>query len=189
MSLPATIAGADWLAEPGLQKLLAVLSQNGEQARVAGGAVRNTLLGEPVTDIDIATTCLPDETSARATAAGFHAIPTGAEHGTITVVARGRPHEVTTLGPMSRLSAATRASSSAATGSATPNAATSPSTHSMPRPMARSSISSAGSRISKHARCVSSAMPKNASARTTCASCVSSASSPGTATAGPTPRG
>jgi poly(A) polymerase len=93
----ATIAGADWLSEPSLQKLLTVLSQDGEQARIAGGAVRNALLGEPVADVDIATTNLPDETIRRAKAAGFRAVPTGIDHGTITVIADGKPYEVTTL--------------------------------------------------------------------------------------------
>lgn len=88
---------ADWLASPALQELLAVLCAGGEEARVAGGAVRNTLLGQPVTDIDIATTVTPQQTIRRAEAAGFKAVPTGAEHGTITVVARGVPFEVTTL--------------------------------------------------------------------------------------------
>ncbi|MCR5855588.1 CCA tRNA nucleotidyltransferase [Mesorhizobium sp. J428] len=93
----ASVASAAWLAEPSLQKLLAVLSEGGEQARVVGGAVRNTLLGEAVTDIDIATTTLPDETVRRAQAAGFRTFATGIEHGTVTVLADGRPHEVTTL--------------------------------------------------------------------------------------------
>ncbi|TIT16444.1 MAG: CCA tRNA nucleotidyltransferase, partial [Mesorhizobium sp.] len=59
--------------------------------------VRNALLGQPVADVDIATTCLPDETIRRAEAAGFKAVPTGIEHGTITIVAGGKPFEVTTL--------------------------------------------------------------------------------------------
>ena len=60
MSGTVSIAGkADWLSNKHLQRLLSVLSQDGEEARVAGGAVRNTLLGQPVTDIDIATTTLP----------------------------------------------------------------------------------------------------------------------------------
>lgn len=88
---------ADWLAAPALQKLLAVLSEGGEEARVAGGAVRNTLLDQPVTDVDVAATVLPEETVRRAEAAGFKAVPTGAEHGTITVVVHGVPFEVTTL--------------------------------------------------------------------------------------------
>ena len=88
---------ADWLDDPALQRLLGVLSEGGEEARVAGGAVRNTLLGEPVGDIDIATTTLPGETVRRAEAAGFRAVPTGFDHGTVTVVANGVGHEVTTL--------------------------------------------------------------------------------------------
>ena len=77
--------------------MLGVLSEGGEQARIAGGAVRNALLGEPVADVDIATTTLPDETIRRGEAAGYKAVPTGAEHGTITLIAAGRPYEVTTL--------------------------------------------------------------------------------------------
>ncbi len=93
-----TLAGrTDWLEGADLQRLLAALSEGGEEARIAGGAVRNALLGEPVTDIDVATTTLPDETVRRGEAAGFRAVPTGAEHGTITLIAGGRPYEVTTL--------------------------------------------------------------------------------------------
>lgn len=98
MSGGVSIAGsAAWLADGVLQRLLDVLSSGGEGARVAGGAVRNALLGEVVRDIDIATTCLPDEVVRRAQAAGFRTVPTGYEHGTITVVADGRAFEVTTL--------------------------------------------------------------------------------------------
>lgn len=95
--MSASIADAPWLKDKALQSLLAILSADGEEARIAGGAVRNALLGEPVTDIDIATTCLPDETERRAAEAGFKPVPTGKAHGTITVVVKGRPFEVTTL--------------------------------------------------------------------------------------------
>jgi poly(A) polymerase len=88
---------AAWLREPSLGELLAVLDRAGEEARVVGGVVRNELLGEPHGDIDIATTALPAEVIDRVQAAGFKAVPTGIEHGTITVVAAGRPYEVTTL--------------------------------------------------------------------------------------------
>ena len=64
---------------------------------MVGGAVRNALLGEPHGDIDIATTALPDEVMRRVEAAGFKAVPTGIEHGTVTVVVDGQPFEVTTL--------------------------------------------------------------------------------------------
>lgn len=98
MSDRITIAGkADWLGEKHLQRLLAVLGEGGEEARIAGGAVRNALIGKPVADVDIATTTLPPETIRRAETAGFKAVPTGIDHGTITIVAGGRPFEVTTL--------------------------------------------------------------------------------------------
>ncbi|TIX75826.1 MAG: CCA tRNA nucleotidyltransferase, partial [Mesorhizobium sp.] len=98
MSGRVSLAGkADWLGEKHLQRLLAALANGGEEARVAGGAVRNALIGQPVADVDIATTTVPDETIRRAEAAGFKAVPTGIEHGTITIVAGGKPFEVTTL--------------------------------------------------------------------------------------------
>jgi poly(A) polymerase len=76
---------------------MAALNRDGEEARVVGGAVRNALLGEPIGDIDLATTASPQEVSRRATAAGFKPVPTGIEHGTVTVVIDSRPFEVTTL--------------------------------------------------------------------------------------------
>lgn len=98
MSGGVSLAGrAEWLGDKHLQRLLAALADDGEEARIAGGAVRNALIGQPVADVDIATTCPPDETIRRAEAAGFKAVPTGIEHGTITIVAGGKPFEVTTL--------------------------------------------------------------------------------------------
>lgn len=88
---------AAWLRAAPLGDLLGTLDRAGEEARVVGGAVRNALLGEPLGDIDIATTAHPDEVIRRVEAAGFKAVPTGIEHGTVTVVAAGRPFEVTTL--------------------------------------------------------------------------------------------
>jgi tRNA nucleotidyltransferase/poly(A) polymerase len=88
---------ADWLRHGALAALLALLDRDGEEARVIGGAVRNTFLAEPPGDIDIATTATPEVVTARAEAAGFKAVPTGIDHGTVTVVVEGRPHEVTTL--------------------------------------------------------------------------------------------
>jgi poly(A) polymerase len=88
---------ARWLRERPLAPLLAVLGRDGEEARVVGGAVRNTVLGEPHGDIDIATTALPEEVIRRVEAAGFKAVPTGIEHGTVTVITNGHPFEVTTL--------------------------------------------------------------------------------------------
>src|SRR5262249_24447283 len=78
-------------------RVAAALDRDGEEARVVGGAVRNALISEPHGYIDIATTMLPPEVIRRVEAAGFKAVPTGIEHGTVTVIAAGRPFEVTTL--------------------------------------------------------------------------------------------
>ncbi|RYE35188.1 MAG: CCA tRNA nucleotidyltransferase [Hyphomicrobiales bacterium] len=88
---------ARFLAQPVLARLLQALDGEGEETRVVGGAVRNLLLGEPASDIDLATTALPEETIRRGRAAGFKAVPTGIEHGTVTLVADGTSFEVTTL--------------------------------------------------------------------------------------------
>jgi tRNA nucleotidyltransferase/poly(A) polymerase len=88
---------AAWLKDRPLSDLLSVLDRDGEEARVVGGAVRNTLLGLPHGDVDVATTAVPREVMRRAEAAGFKAVPTGFDHGTVTVVIEGRPFEVTTL--------------------------------------------------------------------------------------------
>ncbi len=95
-TLPS-LANASWLSELRLQAVLAVLNDAGGAARVAGGAVRNALLGVPVADVDIATTLTPHDVIARCTAAGFGVHPTGIEHGTVTIVNQYMPFEVTTL--------------------------------------------------------------------------------------------
>jgi poly(A) polymerase len=86
-----------WPHTGGLVKLLDVLDRDGEEARVVGGAVRNALIGAPVHEVDIATTAVPDGIVRRVSAAGMKAVPTGIEHGTVTVVTGGHPFEVTTL--------------------------------------------------------------------------------------------
>jgi poly(A) polymerase len=88
---------AAWLKHGEVARLLALLDRDGEEARVVGGAVRNTLLALPVDEIDVATTALPEEVMRRVTAAGGKAIPTGIEHGTVTAIVDHRPVEVTTL--------------------------------------------------------------------------------------------
>jgi poly(A) polymerase len=93
---PRRLTGG-WLREGPVPRVLAVLDTDGEEARVVGGAVRNALLGAPLGDVDIATTALPEEVIRRVEAAGFKAVPTGIEHGTVTVIAERRPFEVTTL--------------------------------------------------------------------------------------------
>lgn len=96
MTLPQARIAA-FLARPALSRMLAVLEGDGEQARVVGGAVRDLLLDEPVGDVDLATTALPEVTMQRGREAGFKVVPTGLEHGTITLIVEGAPFEVTTL--------------------------------------------------------------------------------------------
>ena len=87
----------EWLSHPGTQALCAALAAAGYRALFVGGCVRNAILGEPVADIDLTTDALPETVTQLAEAAGFKVVPTGIDHGTVTVIARGRPHEVTTF--------------------------------------------------------------------------------------------
>jgi poly(A) polymerase len=92
-----SLPDATWLSTGALAHVLAVLDHAGEEARVVGGAVRNAMFGQTPTDVDIATTAVPDTVIERARAAGFKAVPTGIDHGTVTVIVDGTPFEVTTL--------------------------------------------------------------------------------------------
>jgi len=95
-ALPS-LAGAAWLSEPATRAVLAALAGAGFEGRVVGGSVRNTLMGLAVSDIDIATPATPDAVVNACAAAGLATVPTGIEHGTVTVLAHHRPVEVTTL--------------------------------------------------------------------------------------------
>ncbi|WLR97990.1 CCA tRNA nucleotidyltransferase [Shinella sumterensis] len=93
----SSVAGEAWFSDPALVRVLSLLNSDEGEARVAGGAVRNSLMGLPVADIDIATTLPPQDVVERAKAADIKAVPTGIEHGTVTLVIGGKPFEVTTL--------------------------------------------------------------------------------------------
>jgi len=97
MSAILRLADAGWLRVAPLARALSILNSGGEEARVVGGAARNALMGLPLSDIDIATTAPPDEVVRRAAAGGLRAVPTGIDHGTVTLVVDGTPFEVTTL--------------------------------------------------------------------------------------------
>jgi poly(A) polymerase len=97
MSDARMLLGASWLKSGPAARVLKLLNGDGEEARVVGGAVRNALLDIPIGDVDIATTALPEEVTRRARAAGIKSVPTGVEHGTVTLVIDAHPFEVTTL--------------------------------------------------------------------------------------------
>lgn len=100
VALPAPLDGAGLgrlLARPGVAACLDALQAPGEETRLVGGCVRDALLGREGADIDLATTLPPGETLARGRRAGLKAVPTGFDHGTVTLLVAGVPHEVTTL--------------------------------------------------------------------------------------------
>ena len=88
---------ATLFARPDLARVLDILDGDGEETRVVGGAVRNTLMGMAVSDVDLATTAEPNVVVRRARRAGLTVIPTGIAHGTVTVLVESKPFEVTTL--------------------------------------------------------------------------------------------
>ena len=92
-----SVANAEWFLKPETQAVFACLNREGFEARVVGGAVRNTLLDEPVREVDFATTARPEDTLRLAAQAGIKTVPTGISHGTVTLIVHGVPFEVTTL--------------------------------------------------------------------------------------------
>lgn len=97
MASELAIEKAEWLQAASLQAVFDAIETAGGEARVAGGAVRNTLMGRPVSDVDLCTTLLPGQTVKALEAASIKAVPTGFEHGTVTAVSCGQAYEITTL--------------------------------------------------------------------------------------------
>ena len=87
----------DWIGHAGTQALCAALEAAGYHALFVGGCVRNALMALAVADIDIASDARPEIVTDIAEKAGFRVVPTGFDHGTVTVLAAGRAHEVTTF--------------------------------------------------------------------------------------------
>ena len=94
---PPRLADAGWLVRAETRAVFAALAAAGFTTRVVGGAVRNALLGRPVVDIDMATTARPEAIIAAATAAGLESVPSGIDHGTVTLRVNRFAYEVTTL--------------------------------------------------------------------------------------------
>ncbi len=86
-----------WLDTPQVRDIAAAFDKAGAALWFVGGCVRNSLIGSVATDIDAATDAVPDNIIQIAEDAGLKAIPTGIEHGTITVVSEGVPIEITTF--------------------------------------------------------------------------------------------
>ncbi|MEM7461766.1 MAG: CCA tRNA nucleotidyltransferase [Pseudomonadota bacterium] len=88
---------AQFLENPNLRQVFDLIETAGGQIRVNGGAVRNALLGEPVEEVDLSTDLLPEQVSKLGEACGLQVVPTGIEHGTVTVISGHQPYEITTL--------------------------------------------------------------------------------------------
>jgi poly(A) polymerase len=91
----ANLPRAEWTQRDDLARLVEILGRG--NVRWVGGAVRDTLLGNPVKDIDAATPLTPDELVARLKDAQIRSVPTGIDHGTVTALLSGGPVEITTL--------------------------------------------------------------------------------------------
>lgn len=89
------LPSASWTRRKDLAALVAALGDG--NARYVGGAVRDTLLGLKVKDVDVATPLTPQEVIARLDAAKIRSVPTGIDHGTVTAILPGGPVEITTL--------------------------------------------------------------------------------------------
>ena len=94
-----TLGNRPWMHAPETAAVLNALEAEGGEdcARFVGGCVRNAIVGRSITDIDIATTLTPERVARALAAKKIKAVPTGIEHGTITAVSAGVPHEITTL--------------------------------------------------------------------------------------------
>jgi poly(A) polymerase len=88
---------ADWLNSPAPVTVFNLLNDAGYQAYFVGGCVRDALLGVQASDLDLATDALPEMVVKLAKAKHLRVIPTGIEHGTVTVVVGNQPLEITTF--------------------------------------------------------------------------------------------
>ena len=88
---------AKWRKRKGMRRLLGALRADEGLTRYVGGAVRDELLGFPVSDVDLATRIRPEEVVERLEKAKIKVIPTGIDHGTLTAVSDGQVVEITSL--------------------------------------------------------------------------------------------
>jgi poly(A) polymerase len=183
------LAHEAWFKDPALKRVFALLNADGGEGRVVGGGAQQPdgACCQRYRYGDDADARVVIE---RARAAGIKAVPTGVEHGTVTLVIDGKPFEVTTLrtdvetdGRRAKVAFSTDWQTDAERRDLTINALY------VDAARARSSIWSAGLPISRSATSASSAMPRRGLPRTICASCGSSGSLPITVPGGRMPTG
>jgi len=96
---PDRLAPQAWMHTPAIRRVVAALEEDGEEARLVGGCVRDALAGRPIKDIDLATPLRPEAVIERLERAGIRVVPTGLSHGTVTAIVGPRKDavEITTL--------------------------------------------------------------------------------------------
>ena len=90
-------AETPWLNDPKVARVCTAIQAGGYDIFFVGGCVRNVVLGEVASDIDMSTNARPETVIKLAKDAGLKAIPTGIDHGTVTVISSGTPFEITTF--------------------------------------------------------------------------------------------
>ena len=90
-------AETPWLNDPKVARVCTAIEDGGYDIFFVGGCVRNVVLDEVASDIDMSTNAHPETVMKLAKDAGLKAIPTGIDHGTVTVVSSGTPYEITTF--------------------------------------------------------------------------------------------
>ena len=87
----------EWLTAPDRQRLLRGLGAAGFDTYLVGGCVRNALMGLPISDVDLASAALPENVTNVAVSLGFSVVPTGLDHGTVTIFTPSATYEITTF--------------------------------------------------------------------------------------------
>ena len=80
-----------------VQEIMSVIREYGATSYVVGGCVRDSILDREPHDWDICTPALPSELLVEFEERGYRVIPTGLQHGTITVHLNGNNYEITTF--------------------------------------------------------------------------------------------
>ena len=90
-------ADTPWLTDADAQDVCRAIEAEGARIYFVGGCVRDALLGLGGSDVDLSTDATPQDVTRLAEQAGLKAVPTGIDHGTVTVVSGGKGFEVTTF--------------------------------------------------------------------------------------------
>lgn len=93
----SSVKACDWFQSDATQTIIDMFKAADQQAYFVGGSVRNSLMDVPVTDLDLSTPMPPEEVMTLAKSVGLKVIPTGIDHGTVTVIVKGEPFEITTF--------------------------------------------------------------------------------------------